>query len=120
MSTDHTSPTLGMELSRSVTRRFYSMLSDSSKVLRRVLLGFAVVNDGLMDLSGRAVSSQRPHQRTNPAARFLAEPGPPRALGNRMSLDDIILPVALNENVVLAVLGQSCSVVFVLRETRSL
>ena len=40
-----------------------------------VLLGLAVGDDGLVDMSGRKVSSLRPFERTTPAGRFVAEPG---------------------------------------------
>lgn len=40
-----------------------------------VLLGLAVGDGGLTDMSGRAVSSLRPDERTTPAGRFAAEPG---------------------------------------------
>ncbi len=40
-----------------------------------VLLGLAVGDGGLTDMSGRAISSLRPDERTTPAGRFAAEPG---------------------------------------------
>lgn len=40
-----------------------------------VLLGLAVGDGGLTDMSGREVSSLRPDERTTPAGRFAAEPG---------------------------------------------
>ena len=40
-----------------------------------VLLGLAVGDDGLVNMSGRQVSSLRPDERTTPAGRFVAEPG---------------------------------------------
>ncbi len=40
-----------------------------------VLLGLAVGDGGLTDMSGRQVSSLRPEERTTPAGRFPAEPG---------------------------------------------
>lgn len=40
-----------------------------------VLLGLAIGDDGLVDLSGREVSSLRPEERTTPAGRFVSEPG---------------------------------------------
>jgi hypothetical protein len=40
-----------------------------------VLLGLAVGDEGLVDMSGREVSSLRPDERTTPAGRFVAEPG---------------------------------------------
>lgn len=40
-----------------------------------VLLGLAVGDGGLADMSGRGVSSLRPAERTTPAGRFVAEPG---------------------------------------------
>ena len=40
-----------------------------------VLLGLAIGDDGLEDLSGREVSSLRPEERTTPAGRFVGEPG---------------------------------------------
>ena len=40
-----------------------------------VLLGLAVGDDGLVDMSGRKVSSLLPFERTTPAGRFVAEPG---------------------------------------------
>ena len=40
-----------------------------------VLLGLAVGDDGLVDMSGREVSSLQPAERTTPAGRFAAEPG---------------------------------------------
>ena len=40
-----------------------------------VLLGLAVGDDGLVDMSGREVSSLRPEERTTPAGRFVGEPG---------------------------------------------
>ncbi|MES2192720.1 MAG: hypothetical protein V4454_21580 [Pseudomonadota bacterium] len=40
-----------------------------------VLLGLAVGDGGLADMSGRPVSSLRPDERTTPAGRFAAEPG---------------------------------------------
>ena len=40
-----------------------------------VLLGLAVGDDGLLDMSGRKVSSLLPFERTTPAGRFVAEPG---------------------------------------------
>lgn len=40
-----------------------------------VLLGLAVGDDGLADMSGRAVSSLRPAEKTTPSGRFVAEPG---------------------------------------------
>ena len=40
-----------------------------------VLLGLAVGDDGLADMSGREVSSLRPAEKTTPSGRFVAEPG---------------------------------------------
>lgn len=40
-----------------------------------VLLGLAVGDGGLTDMSGRQISSLRPEERTTPAGRFAAEPG---------------------------------------------
>ena len=40
-----------------------------------VLLGLAVGDDGVVDMTGRKVSSLRPFERTTPAGRFVAEPG---------------------------------------------
>ena len=40
-----------------------------------VLLGLAVGDGGLADMSDREVSNMRPGQRTTPAGRFAAEPG---------------------------------------------
>ncbi len=40
-----------------------------------VLLGLAVGDGGLTDMSGRQVSSLRPDERTTPAGRFASEPG---------------------------------------------
>lgn len=40
-----------------------------------VLLGLAVGDDGLADMSDREVSNMRPGQRTTPAGRYMAEPG---------------------------------------------
>ena len=40
-----------------------------------VLLGLAIGDDGLEDLSGREVSSLKPEERTTPAGRFVGEPG---------------------------------------------
>jgi len=40
-----------------------------------VLLGLAMGDDGLVDMSGRKVSSLLPFERTTPAGRFVAEPG---------------------------------------------
>ena len=40
-----------------------------------VLLGLAVGDDGLVDMSGREVSSLRTDERTTPAGRFAGEPG---------------------------------------------
>ena len=40
-----------------------------------VLLGLTVGDDGLVDMSGRKVSSLLPFERTTPAGRFKAEPG---------------------------------------------
>lgn len=40
-----------------------------------VLLGLAVGDGGLADVSDREVSNLRPSQRTTPAGRFMAEPG---------------------------------------------
>lgn len=40
-----------------------------------VLLGLAVGDEGLADMSHRQVSSLRPDERTTPAGRFVSEPG---------------------------------------------
>ena len=40
-----------------------------------VLLGLAVGDGGLTDMSGRQISSLRPEERTTPAGRFASEPG---------------------------------------------
>lgn len=45
------------------------------KGVTSVLLGLAVGDGGLTDMSGRQISSLRPDERTTPAGRFAAEPG---------------------------------------------
>lgn len=45
------------------------------KGVTSVLLGLAVGDGGLTDMSGRQISSLRPEERTTPAGRFAAEPG---------------------------------------------
>ena len=40
-----------------------------------VLLGLAIGDDGLADMSDREISNMRPEQKTTPAGRFMAEPG---------------------------------------------
>ena len=51
---------------------------DADRQLRGVtpvLLGLAIGDDGLEDLSSREVSSLKPEERTTPAGRFVGEPG---------------------------------------------
>lgn len=56
--------------------RAYVFNADNQlKGVAPVLLGLAVGDDGLEDMSDREVSSLRPAERTTPAGRFKSEPG---------------------------------------------